>query len=89
MSTEDPGRLFNIYAVKDELTNKFMQPIFINSDKEAKRWFKYVLNDNKIWQSNAEEFSFYKIGSFNEKTGLIMPEVNPVLVTGGKAVKEE
>lgn len=67
---ETKGQYFNIYAVKDELTGKFLQPIFMESDPEAIRWFKYVLNKTELWKQNAAMYTLYKLGTFNDKEGL-------------------
>lgn len=64
------GQNFNVYAVKDELTGKLLQPIFMESDPEAIRWFKYVLNKTELWKQNAAMYSLYKLGTFNDVTGL-------------------
>lgn len=64
------GQNFNVYAVKDELTGKLLQPIFMESDPEAIRWFKYVLNKTDLWKQNAAMYSLYKLGTFNDATGL-------------------
>lgn len=90
MSQEEQkiSREFGIYAVKDELTGIFHQPIFIETKPEAERWFKYVLNENGIWKSNASMYNFYKIGYFHEAKG-IKTSMDPELICGGLSVKEE
>lgn len=79
---------FNIYSVKDELTGKFMQPIFIETDPEAIRWFKYVLNKTDLWKENAAMYSLYRLGKFNDKYG-VSEEISNELIQGGLSVLEE
>ena len=66
---------YNIYAVKDELTNKFMQPIFIKqeqtADKEALRIFGHNVNSIPLWKDNASDYSFYKLGAFDDMEGIL------------------
>lgn len=85
---EKLGRVFGIYSVKDELTGFFHEPVFIETDKEAQRWFKFVINNNRIWHSNASMYNFYLIGYFDEKNG-IKEIKEPEMICGGLAVKEE
>lgn len=81
------GINFKIYAVKDELTGKFLQPIFMESDPEAIRWFKYVLNKTELWKQNAAMYSLYSIGTFNDKKGLGEYSINE-MIQGGLSVLE-
>lgn len=82
-------QLFNIYAVKDELTNNFMQPTFIESDKEALRLFTYQVNNIDQWKFNSEDFSLYKIGTYDQATGTIVGIVPEKLSGGRSVVKNE
>ena len=82
------GRNFIVFSVKDELTGVFHQPIFIETEEEAIRWFKYVLNNTDMWKYNAAMYSLYKLGSFNDKEGLSDYNV-PELVAGGVSVLEK
>ena len=85
---ENKGQLFTVYAVKDELTRKYLQPIFMESDPEAIRWFKYVLNKTELWKQNAAMYSLYKLGYFNDVTGFGDYPVAE-LVQGGLSVLEK
>lgn len=84
-------REFNIYSVRDELTGKFMQPIFIKTEEEAIRWFKYVLNTTDMWKYNASMYSLYNLGTFNEGTGnVIGHQPNGAnLICGGLSVLDK
>lgn len=83
------GKKFNIYAVKDELTGKFLQPIFIETDEEAMRWFKFVLNTTDLWKYNAAMYSFYRIGEFDDKNGLNDYPVTEMLCGGVSVLDKE
>lgn len=47
---------YAMYSVKDELTGKFMSPMFVEKDeyaeKQAIRQFKSNLNNIKLWRDN-------------------------------------
>lgn len=79
---------FIVYAVKDELTGKFLQPIFMDNDEVALRWFKYVVNNTDMWKYNAAMYSLYKIGTFNDVEGLADYNVNE-MVAGGVSVLDK
>ena len=80
--------IFNIYAVKDELTNKFMQPTFIESENEALRLFKFQVNSIDLWKMNASDYSLFKIGTYDQATGTVIG-IQPEKVIGGRSVLNE
>lgn len=79
---------FYIVAVKDELTETFLQPIFAESKEEAIRLFKYQINNIGIWKYNASDYSFYLLGMFNTITGEILPQMAK-LVSGSSVLDRE
>lgn len=62
-----------MYSVKDELTGKFMSPMFVEeseiSEKEAIRQFKSNLNNIKLWKDNPSDFSLWYVGRFDDENG--------------------
>lgn len=62
-----------MYSVKDELTGKFMNPMFVENDDMAEniaiRQFKSNLNNIKLWKDNPSDFSLYLVGIFNDESG--------------------
>ena len=78
-------KVFKVVAVKDELTNSFMNPTFIESIDEAERLFRYQINQIPLWKENPEDFSLYHIGSFDQETGSLIG-IAPVKVAGGRSV---
>ena len=80
--------IFNIYTVKDELTNKFFEPTFIESEKEALRLFKHQVNNIPLWKSNASDYSLFKIGTFDQSTGTVIG-IQPEKVIGGRSCLDE
>lgn len=80
---------FIVYSVKDELTGKFLQPIFMENDEVALRWFKYVVNNTDMWKYNAAMYSLYKIGTFNDVEGLADYNVNEMIAGGISVLDKE
>lgn len=77
--------IFNIYAVKDELTNKFMEPTFIKDENEALRLFTYQVNNIDLWKQNSSDYSLYHIGTYDQGTGTVIG-IQPAKVIGGRSV---
>lgn len=75
--------LFNMYSVKDELTGKFMQPMFIEQDETADnlavRQFKSNLNNITLWKDNPNDFSLYLVGVFDDEAGTSSTPLNKIV----------
>ena len=78
-----------VYAVKDELTGKFLQPVYHENNETATRWFKYVLNHTEMWKYNAAMYSLYYLADFNDKTGFYGECFTPSMVCGGVSVLDK
>ena len=83
------GKNYIIFTVKDELTGVFHQPIFIETEEEATRWFKYVLNNTEMWKYNAAMYSLYKLGTFNDKEGLSDNNIAEMICGGVSVLDKE
>lgn len=83
---ENTARTLNVYAVKDELTDRFMQPIYCQNNKEAERWFYTQINEIPLWKSNAADYALCSLGTFNEGTGIFTSNVQKL--QNGSAVVE-
>lgn len=66
--------LFFIVAVKDEMTNTFLQPFFGENLDALQRIFSTQINTIPIWKENPSDFSLYKLGYFDQETGEIIPD---------------
>lgn len=69
----------NVYSVYDELTG-FMGPVVDSNDDVAKRNFSYMIRNSKEYAMNANDYSLYFIGEFDEKKGLMVPCTPPKLL---------
>lgn len=78
--------IFEIYAVKDELTGRFMEPQYFRSEDEAKRNFQYQINNIPMWKDNSADYSLFKLGEFSEDDGFLKDCICIEKVTGGRAL---
>ena len=81
-------QLFYIVAVKDELTNTFLQPTFGENMDALQRIFSTQINSLPIWKDNPTDFSLYMLGHFDAETGEIIPDIQK-LVSGHSVRRKE
>lgn len=81
--------ILNWYSIKDELADVFFAPILLDNDDVAKRYFAAFVNgkENEVVSQNPQDYSFYKLGAFDRKTGAIA--ANKQLICNGRSVKKE
>lgn len=82
---------FRMYSVKDELTGKFMNPMYVEetedkemADKLAERQFRSHMNEIKLWKDNPNDYSLYLVGIFDDETGAEATAINKII--GGRSV---
>lgn len=75
--------ILNFYAVKDLMTDRFMNPALSQDDNVATRQFRSNINHIPLWQDNPSDFDLWNLGSFNEETGEII--YNPKKVINGRS----
>lgn len=72
-----------MYSVKDELTNKFMNPMFVeeeeHADQIAIRQFRSNVNNIKLWKDNPNDYSLYKVGFFDDEEGAAAGVIEKVI----------
>lgn len=70
-----------LYAIKDELAGTFMQPMEFKSEAEAKRTFTLLINNknSELMNNCPEDFSMWKIGTFEKNDGTITPELEKIV----------
>lgn len=73
----------NIYAAYDAIPEIFHRPFVEINDKSASRAFTSSLEDNK----NKNDYTLYKIGTFDDSTGTIEPTKTPIKILTGFEVK--
>lgn len=77
---------FTIYAVKDEMTGRFMEPQYYRSEEEAIRNFTYQVNNIHIWKDNPADWSLFELGEFSEDEGFLVDTICMKKVIGGRSV---
>lgn len=79
---------YNIYAIKDDATT-FLVPTIDSTDAQAIRHFKFALtnSENSIMYFCKSDFSLYKIGTYDNESGVITPFAVPHLVFRGSDIE--
>lgn len=84
---------FRMYSVKDELTGKFMNPVYVEeadgyelANQIATRDFKSNVNNIPLWKSNPNDYSLYLVGIFDDETGAEATAIEKII--GGRSVVE-
>lgn len=79
---------YYVYAMRDELQERFKTPQFFSKPEEAARMFGYMINNENFMRSNASDFGLYHIGFYDDETGIL--EYNmPTKEIGGASIKKE
>lgn len=72
-----------LYSVKDELTGKFMSPMFVErsdiAEQEAIRQFRSNVNNIKLWKDNPNDYSLYLVGLFDDESGASAMAVSKII----------
>lgn len=61
--------LYNLYCVKDVVSNKFMPPYAQSSDALAERNFKEYLKYDETASHHPEDMQLWKMGTWDNETG--------------------
>lgn len=81
--------ILGMYCIQDVKTT-FMTPVVDVNDEAAIRGFKIaVQRDNGIMGIKPEDFRFYRIGSYDNESGVITPEVPIKWLADGQDAKGE
>lgn len=77
---------YNLYAMRDNLVG-FLSPMVDDNDESAKRNFALMIqNSNGVLGFRPKDFDLFKIGSFDTKTGIVMP-LSPIeYIVSGNAM---
>lgn len=78
----------NFYAVKDNLTERYMNPALAEDDNVAIRQFRSNINHIPLWQDNPSDFDLYNLGTFDDTTGEIWYDPHKV-INGRSAINAQ
>ena len=63
--------IMEMYSIKDEL-NGYTTPIPMVNEKVAERYFKDQILGNPTMENSKEDFSIWKMGTFDSESGTFM-----------------
>lgn len=75
----------NVFAVYDGKASFFGRPFFEQTDASAIRVFADAVNDgnpNNMWNRHPEDYSLWRVGSFDDALGKLEACMPESLVTG-------
>lgn len=58
-----------IYAIRDIVAGTTMQPVFMQNESVAKRWFRHVLTTTDIIKDNPEDYELIYLNWFEDGNG--------------------
>lgn len=74
--------VYGLYVIRD-VKSVWMTPSIDISDQTAIRNFEHAaMNNQSLFRSHAQDFSLYRIGSFDDQTAEIQPCVPVHLMDG-------
>uniref|UniRef100_A0AAU8B6U0 Nonstructural protein n=3 Tax=unclassified Microvirus TaxID=338099 RepID=A0AAU8B6U0_9VIRU len=74
--------VYGVYVIRDQRTS-FLTPTFDYNDASAMRNFEHALQQKEsLMFSHPEDYSLYKIGTYDTDKGVISPQLNKLLVDG-------
>ncbi|QCS36658.1 nonstructural protein [Capybara microvirus Cap3_SP_578] len=77
-----------LYGIQDVKSSSFVNFIVADSDVIIKRGFISCLASDSDLSRFPEDFSLFRLGSVNDSTGFLSPEMTPVLImTAVEALK--
>lgn len=77
--------IVNVYSIRDNKVNGYMQPFFSQTHGSAIRAFAdHCLDDKSMPHKHPEDFDLYFVGGFDDTTGLMQPVQSPQLLAGAK-----
>jgi hypothetical protein len=80
----------NVYTIFDSASAAYMRPFFAQSDGQATRSFGDIANDkNHEIGKHPEDYSLWRIGTFDDNTAEINPETKACLATALELVALE
>lgn len=75
--------IYEMYSMKDELSG-YMYPIPFMKEEIAKRYLKEQVENNITLKTSPEDFSLWKIGTFDSETGIFENLKEHELIERGK-----
>lgn len=65
--------IFKVVAIKDEVTGRYMQPMYVekrdDENRAAKRLFNEVINNTDLIKNNPNDYTMYLIAEYDDTMG--------------------
>lgn len=65
--------IFKVIAIKDEVTGRYMQPMYVekrdDENRAAKRLFNEVINNTDLIKNNPNDYTMYLIAEYDDTKG--------------------
>lgn len=72
--------ILGVYAIRDSKTG-FLTPTVDQNDAAAKRNFEHaMMNEQSLFFSHPEDYSLYKIATYDTEQGIMTPMMEKVLI---------
>lgn len=82
--------MMNVYTVKDEKLNAYLNPFFaVNTGIALRMMFDSASDPQSVFHNHSEDFVLYKIGTFDEIVGEIIPETKTVVTTVQRLMEKQ
>ena len=77
----------NVYTIFDTASGMFDMPLVFRADGEALRWFSNLTQnaETKVGQ-NPEDFTFFRIGTYDDNKGKLVGEAPECMATAMEMV---
>lgn len=79
---------FGVYSMRDSVSGLYNNPTFEMDDQIAIRNFRFSMNKTDFLSFNPHDFDFFKIGEFENTTGMFTP-MEPKKLIDGVSVMEK
>lgn len=84
-----PARIV-VMAIHDSMAEAFSNPYFFPAEGAGIRAFAQGVNGgDKAMTANPGDFTLYRLGTYDERTGVLVPETDPVRVVTGLQVNQK
>lgn len=81
---------FGVFSIRDEAAQAFVPPFIEATSEMALRKFKLMqLNNDQEFKFMPEDFSLWKLGEYDNETGIIDGFNEPVLMERGRRYEED
>lgn len=74
----------DVFCIHDDVANRFAPDLWVqDSEAIAVRNFDFAISQPGIMQFSPNDFSLYKVGSYDDEKGLVEPIVPIVFIKKG------